>query len=122
MNKQELHNSSDRVTETILESISEGVFTVDDQWRITSFNRAAEIITGVLRKEAIGKHCFEVFRSNMCESDCALRRTMKLKKTFLIQLLLLSTRQDAGFRWSFAQRYLKTKKVVFWAVWKPFAI
>ncbi len=122
MNKQELHNSSDRVTETILESISEGVFTVDDQWRITSFNRAAEIITGVLRKEAIGKHCFEVFRSNMCESDCALRRTMKLKKTFLIQLLLLSTRQDAGFRWSFAQQFSKTKKVVFWAVWKPFAI
>lgn len=66
-----------------MESISEGVFTVDDQWLITSFNRAAENITGVQRKEAIGKHCWEVFRSNMCESDCALRRTMKLKKSIL---------------------------------------
>ncbi|MDD3620412.1 MAG: PAS domain-containing protein, partial [Desulfobulbaceae bacterium] len=32
-------------TEIILESISDGVFTVDHEWRITSFNRAAEEIT-----------------------------------------------------------------------------
>lgn len=66
----------DNVTRIILESISEGVFTVDKNWRITSFNRAAEEITGVPREEAIGKYCWEVFRSNMCESACALRRTM----------------------------------------------
>ena len=30
-------------TEIILESISDGVFTVDHEWRVTSFNRAAEI-------------------------------------------------------------------------------
>ena len=35
--------------DTILDSIADGVFTVDDQWRITSFNRAAERITGVKR-------------------------------------------------------------------------
>ena len=63
-------------TEIILESISEGVFTVDKDWRITSFNRAAEAITGIDREDAIGKHCWEVFRSNMCETACALRRTM----------------------------------------------
>ncbi len=70
-------------TEIILESISDGVFTVDHNWRITSFNRAAEQITGIPRQEAIGKHCWAVFRSNMCESDCALRRTMKLGKPFI---------------------------------------
>ena len=42
-----------------------------------SFNRAAETITGIPREEAIGRHCWEVFRSNMCEDDCALKRTMK---------------------------------------------
>jgi len=70
-------------TEVILESISDGVFTVDHQWRITSFNRAAEEITGVPRDEAVGRYCWEVFRSNMCEGDCALKRTMKEGKSFV---------------------------------------
>ncbi len=65
------------VTETILESISDGVFTVDHEWRITSFNRAAEKTTGVPRAEAIGQYCWDVFRADMCEGDCALRKTME---------------------------------------------
>lgn len=67
-------------TDAILESISDGVFTVDGEWRITSFNRAAEEITGVSRKEAIGRFCSEVFRSSMCERNCALRKTLKSGK------------------------------------------
>lgn len=70
-------------TETILESISDGVFTVDLEWRITSFNRAAEEITGIRRNEAIGRLCSEVFRSSMCETECALRRTIKTKKPII---------------------------------------
>ena len=73
----------DHVTDIILESISDGVFTVDKKWRITSFNHAAEEITGIRREEAIGKECREVFRSNICEKDCALRRTMKEGKRFV---------------------------------------
>jgi PAS domain S-box-containing protein len=61
---------------TILDSVNEGVFTVDSQWRITAFNRAAERITGVLRRQAVGSRCCDVFRANICETDCALRRTM----------------------------------------------
>jgi len=63
-------------TEVILESISDGVFTVDLDWRVTSFNRAAEQITGVSRADALGRPCAEVFRSSMCGSDCALRQTL----------------------------------------------
>jgi PAS domain S-box-containing protein len=75
--------SHDHVTEIILESISDGVFTVDHEWRITSFNRAAEKITGIPREHATGKYCWEILRSNMCEKDCALRRTMKRGKSFI---------------------------------------
>ncbi len=64
-------------TEAILESISDGVFTVDMNWCISSFNRAAEEITGVPREEAIGRRCSEVFRSSMCGENCALQRTLK---------------------------------------------
>ncbi|MBN2489485.1 MAG: sigma 54-interacting transcriptional regulator [Planctomycetes bacterium] len=64
-------------TEAILESISDGVFTVDRDWNISSFNRAAERITGVLRADAIGRRCSDVFRASMCETRCALRHTME---------------------------------------------
>ena len=75
--KNDDHNPLDRVaTEAVLESISDGVFTVDHAWRITSFNRAAEAITGVPREEALGKPCSEVFKAGMCETECALKRTM----------------------------------------------
>jgi len=76
-------NLDKNTTEIILESISDGVFTVDHKWEITSFNRAAEEITRISRKEAIGRHCWEVFRSNMCERDCALKRTMAEGKSFV---------------------------------------
>jgi len=66
-----------RVSSIILDSIADGVFTVDSQWRITSFNRAAEQITGIPRQEAIGRYCWEVFRASICENNCALRHTMR---------------------------------------------
>jgi len=60
----------------LLDSVPDGVFTVDAGWRITSFNRAAERITGIKRGEAMGRLCCEVFRANICESSCALKRTL----------------------------------------------
>lgn len=72
-------------TEAILESISDGVFTVDKKWRITSFNRAAEEITGVSRHEAIGRHCSDVFRSSMCGTACGLQKTLKTGKPIIGQ-------------------------------------
>ena len=47
---------------------------------ITSFNRAAEEITGIPREEAIGRECSEVFRSSMCETACALRESVSTGK------------------------------------------
>ncbi len=70
-------------TSNILQSISDGVFTVNTDWQITSFNRAAELITGIQKKDAIGQKCFEVFKSNMCEKDCPLRKTMKSGKPLI---------------------------------------
>ena len=60
----------------ILDSITEGVFTVDLDLRITSFNRAAENITGILRAQAIGQQCKDILRANLCETNCTLCETM----------------------------------------------
>jgi len=57
----------------ILDSINEGVFTVDHDFRITALNRAAERITGVRQQDALGRMCSEVFRASRCEGACLLR-------------------------------------------------
>ncbi len=64
----------------ILDSVSEGVFTVDMDWRITSFNRAAEEITGIRRTDAVGKQCRDVLQADACESGCTLAETMRTGK------------------------------------------
>ena len=79
----------DRLRETILDSIADGVFTVDKDWRITSFNSAAEAITGVPRADAIGKSCCDVFRASICETGCALRRTMETGKPIVNKTLYI---------------------------------
>lgn len=60
----------------ILSSIADGVFTVDSERIITSFNSAAERITGIPASKAIGRHCSNVFHSDICE-DCLLNMTLK---------------------------------------------
>ncbi|MBN2107889.1 MAG: sigma 54-interacting transcriptional regulator [Deltaproteobacteria bacterium] len=63
--------------ETILNSIADGVFTINLDREITSFNRSAERITGVKREQAIGQKCFDVFHANICQGRCAMEKTLK---------------------------------------------
>ncbi len=77
MQYKQHENTMTEERDVILDSINEGVFTVDLDWRITSFNRAAEQITGISRQEAIGHKCADVFHANICEGDCALKRTFE---------------------------------------------
>ena len=67
-------------TEIILDSIADGVFTVDREWHITSFNRAAEEITGILKEEAVGQRCCDVFHASICETNCALNETFETNR------------------------------------------
>ena len=60
----------------ILDSIADGVFTVDRDWRITSFNMAAEVITGWDREDAIGSFCSDVFHSSICGKNCAIAESL----------------------------------------------
>ncbi len=67
-------------TAIILDSIADGVFTVDHDWHITFFNRAAEEITAIPAAEALGRPCCEVFRANVCETACVLKQTLETGK------------------------------------------
>ena len=65
------------LSKLIFNSISEGVFTVDKDCVITSFNKSAERITGFKSVEAIGQKCFDIFRTEVCHRQCALKDTLK---------------------------------------------
>jgi PAS domain S-box-containing protein len=71
---------TDGFNSQLLDSVPDGVFAVDADWRITSFNRAAQQITGVQRHDAIGRPCCEVFRASICESACALKQTLATRR------------------------------------------
>jgi PAS domain S-box-containing protein len=89
--KQPLQNQ----TQIILDSIADGVFTVDSDWKITSFNRAAEAITGIKKEEAVGRHCWEVFKASICEKLCSLRHTMETGSPIVNQsIYILNSKGD----------------------------
>ncbi len=62
--------------QTILDSVADGVFTVDNDMLITSFNRAAEDLTGFTRAQALGQPCCEIFRTNVCFDKCPVRQAL----------------------------------------------
>lgn len=73
--QQEMHTDLQHL-QTILDSVSDGVFTVDNDMCITLFNRGAELITGFSRSEALGQPCCEIFRTNACFDNCPLRHAI----------------------------------------------
>jgi PAS domain S-box-containing protein len=63
----------------ILNSISHGIFTIDSESRITSFNRTAEKLTGYKQEEVLGKLCTEIFQSDRCQ-NCPLKTSIHTGK------------------------------------------
>jgi PAS domain S-box-containing protein len=96
-------------TEIILDSIADGVFTVDSDWRITSFNRAAERITGIKKEEALGRHCWEVFKASICEKICSLRQTMETGSPTVNQAIYVVNSEGERIPVSISTAILKDK-------------
>jgi len=67
----------------IVNSIGDGVFTVDREWKITSFNTAAQRITGWTAEQVIGRSCSEVFRSSICGKSCAIAESLYTGKNII---------------------------------------
>jgi PAS domain S-box-containing protein len=61
-----------KFNEEILNSLAEGVLTVDKNFRINFFNRAAELITGFNKDEVIGQFCKYVFKCELCQTQCPI--------------------------------------------------
>ncbi|MCK7527967.1 MAG: PAS domain-containing protein [Ignavibacteriales bacterium] len=68
-------------TDTILNSLAEGVITVDKEFKITFINEAASSMTGFQKDEVIGKICKNVFKSEYCSENCPIARILKFGKS-----------------------------------------
>ncbi len=65
-----------KLYEAVLNSISEGVLTVDRNWRILSWNNAAERITGYHKEEVLGKECTGILKSSFCKHHCPVEKAL----------------------------------------------
>jgi PAS domain S-box-containing protein len=70
----------DQFFNVILNSIADGVFTTDNDGKITFMNKAGEEITGFSNKEALGRDCFDIFRADICQSRCALKKHSRQRR------------------------------------------
>ena len=68
--------------EELMERLPEGAFMVNTRWQICYFNEAAQRITGFSKREAVGKFCWEIFRSEMCHNSCPMRKSMSTGEVF----------------------------------------
>lgn len=66
-----------QLNEVILDSLGEGLFTVDQEFRIRTFNRAAEKILGIKRDDVLGDFCKNVFQASRCLEECPIRKVLE---------------------------------------------
>ena len=83
--------------ESILESISGGFFALDEEYRITYWNKAAEAGTGLAASEVIGKYVFDVF-PNAREAEVGEKYRLAME-TRTFQTLESSYKDDRFERW-----------------------
>ncbi len=62
----------------IIQSVADGLLTVDTSRRLLLFNPAAEQMTGWVAEDVLGRYCSEVLGcASDCEKDCPLQRVME---------------------------------------------
>jgi rsbT co-antagonist protein RsbR len=72
--------------EAVLDAVPDPMFTMDPGMTVTSFNQAASKLSGLAAKDAIGRKCHDVFKTNRCGNEkCMLRLVMKEGKALINQ-------------------------------------
>lgn len=95
---------------TIVDSISDGVITVDLDWRITFINKAAQRITGFKADEAYSKSCKEVFQTNVCDTDCPLKKTFATGSPVINKSVCITNRNGRRIPISISTALLKDER------------
>jgi PAS domain S-box-containing protein len=76
----------------IIQSVPDGIITVDAQLKVTDFNRAGEKLIGISREEALGSYCGAVLRSSLCGRGCPLQIAMDSGEVAIREAVLQNRR------------------------------
>ncbi|MCK4759317.1 MAG: PAS domain S-box protein, partial [Candidatus Aminicenantes bacterium] len=90
MKKEDVN--TEEFIKTILESMDEGILSIDKNARITFFNHSAEEITGFKREEVLNKDCRDILNSDMCEEACPLKETLETGKTIFNYEIMITNK------------------------------
>jgi len=104
-----LHPPSENI-DALLDSVADGLFTVDRDLRLTSLNRAAEKLVGINRETALGRPCREIFHSHACECDCPVRQTLRTGDPVTNRELDLTTSDGRSFSVSVSASPLRNER------------
>ncbi len=63
-------------TDSVLDSIADGIFTVDRDLVVRTFSAKMERLTGVAERDAIGRPCRDLLHGTKCDTDCPLAWTL----------------------------------------------
>ncbi len=87
-------NSKSNLLETIFNCRQEGIFSINKNWEITSFNKKAIDLTGYTLNEVIGKKCWEIFKTKNCHNGCHMASTIKSAETKSIEELYITNKEN----------------------------
>jgi PAS domain S-box-containing protein len=73
----------------IMDSVADGIFTVDREWNIIFFSNSAAEIVGVTPEKAVGRKCWEVFRTRDCAEHCVLRACIAEDRKIVGRIMLV---------------------------------
>ncbi len=87
-------NSKSNLLETIFNCRQEGIFSINKNWEITSFNKKAIELTGYTLDEVIGKKCWEIFKTKNCHNGCHMASTIKSAETNSTAELFITNKEN----------------------------
>ena len=69
--------------DSVLENMGEAILIIDPDFRVVYFNKRAEEITGLSKRQAVDKYCHEVLRLTNCADGCPANRMIEEGENFV---------------------------------------
>ncbi|MBI5518881.1 MAG: sigma 54-interacting transcriptional regulator [Desulfovibrio sp.] len=76
-----------------MDSVADGIFTVDREWNIIYFSQSAADIVGIASDAAVGRKCWEVFRTQGCSEHCVLKQCITEDRKIVGRIMMVE-RED----------------------------